>query len=101
MSVKSLEIKNESMSYSNDMIQLNNFDRRLLKINKRENRKNNNIYYISSKINKPEYNINNINNLYFVVNYLYGTIEKIDGSKDRYLVIDKNRNINKNNIRLV
>ena len=98
MSVKSLEIKNESMSYSNDMIQLNNFDSRMLKINKRENRENNNIYYISSKINKPEHNINNINNLYFVVNYLYGTIEKIDGSKDRYLVIDKNRNINKNNV---
>ena len=98
MSVKSLKIKNESMFYSNDMIQLNNFDSRLLKINKRENRENNNIYYISYRINKPEYNINSINNLYFVVNYLCGTIEKIDGSKDRYLVIDKNRDINKNNI---
>ena len=80
------------------MIQLNNFDIRLLKINKRENRENNNIYYISYKINKPEHNINSINNLYFVINYLYGTIEKTDGSKDRYLVIDKDRNINKNNI---
>ena len=29
---------------------------------------------------------------------MYGTIEKIDVSKDRYLVIDKDRNINKNNI---
>ena len=95
MSVKSLEIKNESMFYSNDMIQLNNFDSQLLKINEREN---NNIYYISYRINKPEHNINSINNLYLVVNYLYGTIEKIDGSKDRYLVIDKNREINKNNI---
>ena len=36
--------------------------------------------------------------MYFVVNYLYGSIEKIDGSKGRYLVIDKNRDINKNNI---
>ena len=98
MSVKYLKIKNESMFYSNDMIQLYNFDSQLLKINKRENRENNNIYYISYKINKPEHNINCINNLYFVVNYLCGTIEKIDGSKDRYLVIDKNRNINKNNI---
>ena len=97
MSVKSLKIKNESMFYPNDMIQLNNFDRRLLKINKRENRENNNIYYISYKINKPEHNINSINNLYFVVNYLYGTIEKIDGSKDKYLVIDKDRLINKEN----
>ena len=34
MSVKSLKIKNESMFYPNDMIQLNNFDSRLLKINK-------------------------------------------------------------------
>ena len=100
MSTKSLKIKNESMFYPNDMIQLNNFDIRLLKINKRENKENNDIYYISYKINKLEHNINSINNLYFVVNYLYGTIEKIDGSKDRYLVIDKDRLINKENIDL-
>ena len=98
MSVKSLKIKNELMFYSNDMIQLNNFDSRLLKINKRENRENKNIYYISCQINKPENNINSINNLYFVVNDFYGTIKKIDGSKDRYLVIDKDRNRNRNNI---
>ena len=91
MSVKSLKIKNESIFYSNDMIQLNNFDSRLLKINKRENRENNNIYYISYKINKPEHNINSINNLYFVIDYLCGTIEKIDGSKDRYLVTDEDK----------
>ena len=77
------------------MIQLNNFDSQLLKINKRENRENNNIYYISYKINKPEHNFNSINNLYFVVNYLYGTVEKIDGSKYRYLVIDKDSFMNK------
>ena len=77
------------------MIQLNNFDGQLLKINKRENRENNNIYYISYKINKPEHNINN---LYFVVDYLYGTIQKINGSKDRYLVIYKDRLMNEKNI---
>ena len=100
MSVKSLKIKNESIFYSNDMIQLNNFDSRLLKINKRGNRKNNNIYYITYKINKPEHNINSTNNLYFVIDYLCGTTEKIDGSKDRYLVIDENRLMNKENIDL-
>ena len=88
MAVKSLKIKNESMFYPNDMIQLNNFDCQLLKINKRENRENNNIYYISYKLNKPEHDINSINNLYFVVDHLYGKIEKIDCSKDRYLVIE-------------
>ena len=100
MSVKSLKIKNESMFYSNDMIQLNNFDSPLLKINKRENRENNNIYYISYKINKPEHNINSINNLDFVIDYLCGRIEKIDGSKNRYLVIDEDTLINSENIDL-
>ena len=88
MTTKSLKIKNESMFYPNDMIQLNNFDCQLLKINKRENRKNNNIYHISYKINKPEHDINSINSLHFVVDYLRGKIEKINGSKDRYLVIE-------------
>ena len=88
MLVKSLKIKNESMFYPNDIIQLNNFDGQLLKINKRENRENNNIYYIYYKIN----------NLYFVVDYLYGTIEKINGSKDRYLVINKDDLMNEKNM---
>ena len=95
MLVKSFKIKNESMFYPSDMIQLNNFDGQLLKINKRKNRENNNIYYISYKINKPEHNINN---LYFVVDYLYGTIEKINVSEDRYLVINKDNLMNEKNI---
>ena len=86
------------MFYPNDMIQLNNFDCQLLKINKRENRENNNIYYISYKINKPEHDINSINNLYFVVDHLYGKIEKINGSKDRYLVINEDSLMNEKNI---
>ena len=98
MAAKSLKIKNESMFHTNDMIQLNNFDSQLLKINKRKNRENNNIYYISYKKNKPEHNINSINNLYFVVDHLYGKIEKINDSKDRYLVIDENDHMNKRNI---
>ena len=78
MEAKSLKIKNESMFYPNDMIQLNNFDCQLLKINKRENSENNNIYYVSYKINKPEHDINSINSLYFAVDHLYG---KINDSK--------------------
>ena len=31
---------------------------------------------------------NSINNLYFIVDHLYGKIEKINDSKDRYLVIE-------------
>ena len=99
MPIKSLKIKNKSMFYPNDMIELNNFDSQLLKINKRENRENNNIYYISYKINKPKHNINSIDNLYFAIDHLYGTIEKINGSKDRYIVIDKDSLMNEKNIK--
>ena len=98
MEAKSLKIKNESMFYPNDMIQLNNFDCQLLKINKRENRENNNIYYISCKINKPEHDINSINNLYFVVDHLYGKIEKINDSKDGYLVINEDSLMNEKSL---
>ena len=98
MAAKSLKIKNESMFYPNDMIQLNNFDSQLLKINKRENKENNNIYYISYKINKPEHDINSINNLYFVVDYLRGKIEKINDSKDRYLFINEDGLMGEKNI---
>ena len=98
MAAKSLKIKNESIFYPNNMIQLNNFDCQLLKINKRESRENNNIYYISYKINKPEHDINNINNLYFVVDYLRGKIEKINDSKDRYLVINEDSLMSEKNI---
>ena len=98
MAAKSLKIKNESMFYPNDMIQLNNFDSQLLKINKRENRENNNIYYISYKINKPEHDINSINNLYLVVDHMYGKIEEINDSKDRYLVINNDNHINEESI---
>ena len=67
----------------------------MLKINKRENRENNNIYYISYIINKPEYDINIVNNLYIATQNLYCTIEKTDGSRDRNLVIDKSNKMNK------
>ena len=98
MIVKSLKIKNVSYYFWNDIIYLNKFDNNMFKINKRENREN--IYYISYIINKPEYDINIVNNLYIAIQNLYCTIEKIDGSIDTYLVIDKNNKMNKKNIKL-
>ena len=84
MVVKSLKIKNVSYYFWNDIIYLNKFDNSMLKINKRENRENNNIYYISYIINKPECDINIVNSLYIAIQNLYCTIEKIDGSEDRF-----------------
>ena len=98
MPMTSLKIKNKSMFYPNDMIQLNNFDSQLLKINKRKNIENN-IYYIFYKINKPKHNINSINNFCFVIDHLYDTIEKINSSKDRYLLIEKDSLMNEKYIR--
>ena len=80
------------------MIQLNNFDSQLLKINKRENRENNNIYYISYKIKKPEHDINSINNLYLIIDHLRGKTGNINGSKDRYLVINEDSLMSEKNI---
>ena len=101
MVVKSLKIKNVSYYFWNDIIYLNKFDNSMLKINKRENRENNKIYYLSYIINKPEYDINIVNNLYIVIQNLYCTTEKIDGSRDRYLVIDKNNKTNKKKYKIV
>ena len=98
--VRSLEIKNVSYYFWNDIIYFDKLDDKMLKINKRENRENNNIYYISYVTKKTEYNIDSVNSSYFVIQNLYGTIEKIDGSKDRYLIIDKNNKMNKKNIEL-
>ena len=98
MVVKSLKIKNVSYYFWNDIIYLNKFDNNMLKINKGENGENNNIYNISYKMNKLEYDINIVNNLYIAIQNLYCTIEKIDGSEDRYLVTDKNNKMNKKNI---
>ena len=70
MVVKSLKIKNVSYYFWSDIIYLNKFDNSMLKINKRENRENNNIYYISYIINKPEYDINIVNSLYIVIQNL-------------------------------
>ena len=83
MVVKSFKIKNVSYCFWNDIICLNKFDNSILKIDKRKNRENNNIYYIFYIINKPEFDINIVNNLYIAIQNLYCTIEKINGSRDR------------------
>ena len=50
------------------------------------------IYYIGYVVNKLEYDTNSVKPLYLSVKSLLVSVEKIDGSSDRYLVIDK-RNI--------
>ena len=86
MSIESLKIKSQSYYYWNDTIYIDDFDIKYLKINKRESRAGIDIYYIGYKV---EYIMNSVVSLYLNVRSLLGSVEKINGSSDRYLVIDK------------
>ena len=71
------------------MVYIYDFDVNLVKIIKRESRIGVNIYYIGHTL-EPENDNNSINPLHFVVNSLFGHIEKTEGSSDRYLVVSIN-----------
>ena len=64
MNVKSLGIKNTSYYFYDDIVDPDEFDKNLIKINKRESRIGADIYYIGYVINKPQYNINSVNPFY-------------------------------------
>ena len=89
MVIRSLKIKNQSYYYWNDIIFTDNFNIKFFKIVKRESGAGIDIYYIGYVVNKLEYDMNNVKSLYLSVKSLLGSVEKIDGSSDRYLVIDK------------
>ena len=89
MVIKSLKIKNQSYYYWNDIIFIDDFNIKFFKIAKRESRVGTDIYYKGYVVNKLEYDMNSVKPLYLSVRSLLGSVEKIDGSSDRYLVIDK------------
>ena len=89
MVIKSLKIKHQSYYCWNDIIFIDDFDIKFIKIAKRESRIGIDIYYIGYVVNKLEYDTNSVKPLYLSVKSLLGSVERIDGSSDRYLVIDK------------
>ena len=89
MVVEPLKIKSKCNYYWDDMVYLDDFDVKLVKVVRRESRIAVDIYYIGYVL-KPEYDINSTNPLYLIVKSLLGHIEKIEGSSDRYLVVDEN-----------
>ena len=89
MNIELLKIKNQSYYYWNDILYINDFDIKYFKINKRESRVGISIYYIGYVLYKLEYTTNSVVSLYLNVKSLLGSVEKISGSCDRYLVIDK------------
>ena len=84
-----LKIKNQSYYYWYGIIFIDDFNIKFFKIAKKESRAGIDIYYIGYVVNKLEYDINSVNPLYLNVESLLGSVEKTDGSNDRYLVIDK------------
>ena len=86
MYVESLQIKNKYYYLCDDIIYICDFDIGLVRIFKRESKIGVNIYYIGYK---PDCD-NTITPLYFFINCLFGFIEQIEGSSDRYLVVTIN-----------
>ena len=90
MDIESLQIKNKYYYDCDDIIIYNfDFDIGLVKIFKRESKIDVNIYYIGYK---PDID-DTITLLYFCVDRLFGFIEEIKGSSDRYLVVSTNNEI--------
>ena len=93
--VKQIEIKNRTYYFYNGMINLENFESNLLKIDKKHY-KGIDIYYIGyitiKKIDDCE-NIHSVNHLYLLVNHASGYIEEKNGNK--YLIFDDSVNENK------
>ena len=93
MDIKSLEIKNKTNYDWDDIIYINDFDVNSLEIIKRESIIGANIYFTRYVLNS-DYDYNTINPLYLVINRLIGYIEKIEGSSNKYLAVDRVRNKN-------
>ena len=88
MVVESLKIKSKSNYFWDDMVYLDDFDVKLVKVVRRESRIGVDIYYIGYVL-EPKDDINSINPLYLIVRHLFCRVEKIQGSSDRYLVVDE------------
>ena len=78
MTTKQLNIKNRSYYFYNNLINL--------KVDKKS-WKDFDIYYLGYVDKKPEWHVNSVNQLYFIVNRTYGIISEENGTK--YLTIDK------------
>ena len=89
MVVESLKIKSKSNYFWDDMVYLDDLDVKLVKVVRRESRIGVDIYYIGYML-EPKDDINSNNPLHLIVRHLFGRIEKIEGSSDRYLVVDEN-----------
>ena len=88
MNIESLKIKTKTNYIWDDTVYIYDIDINSIEIMKRELKIGANIYYIGY-VPESYYN-NTIKPLYLVINRLFGHIEEIEGSSDRYLVVSTN-----------
>ena len=86
--VKQINIKNRTYYFYNDIIDIKNFDARLLKINKKSYKDIGiyNIGYITIKKIGDYENIYSVNPLYLRVNHVIGYVE--EKTENKYLIFD-------------
>ena len=77
---KQLNIKNRNYYFYNDLINIKDFDPKLLKLDKKSF-KNISMYYIGYVTKKDEYKINSVNPLYLLVDEIDGFVQEKEGSK--------------------
>ena len=75
MVVESLKIRSKSNYFWDDMVYLDDFDVKLVKVVRRESRIGVDIYYIGHVL-EPDDDINSINPLYLIVRHLFAHVEK-------------------------
>ena len=93
MTTKQLDIKNRAYYFYNDLINIKDFDARLLKLDKKTSM-GLGIYYIGYVTKKTEYGVNSVNPLYLMINRIDGFIEEKEG--DKYLnisVTERNKEV--------
>ena len=77
---KEMNIKNRTLYFYNDLINVKDFDPKLLKLDKKSY-KNIDIYYIGYITKKDEYKTNTLYPLYLLVHRIDGFIEEKRGNK--------------------
>ena len=87
VTTKKLNIKNRTYYFWNHLINIKDFDPKLLKSSMCFN-----IYYIGYVTKKPEYSINSVNPLYFLTGETDGFIEEKEGSKYLNIALTDNNN---------
>ena len=80
VTTKQMNIKNRTYYFYNDLVNIKDFDPKLLKLNKKSYKKID-IYYIGYIIKKDEYKINSVNPLYLLFHRIGGYIEEKKGNK--------------------